>query len=218
MPRHWKQWLRKSLSSLTTTAGAEDEPVKRLPVLLPHCDEHLVGAVQLLSIFHPHNVRFRHSLNSAAEPDRVALRHRLIGWMFGKQHSCGRNVGASTSHDKVNVYPLPRITKQKGQSSCATTSSESFFFGIIQTFVISAGWHHQLIRPIINHLWHHQPSFPSTDDITKNTSSWIMQRQNYIMNVYNEQTLKYIRTPTLKRIKHLLRALQAVIITRWCTW
>lgn len=79
--------------------GAEDdtvvtEPVKRLPVLFPHCDEHLVGAVQLLSIFHPHNVRFCHSLNSAAEPDLFALRHRLIGWMFRKQHSCGRKAGA----------------------------------------------------------------------------------------------------------------------------
>lgn len=71
-----------------------DEPVKRLPVLLSHCDEHLVGAVQLLSILHPHDVGFSHSLNSAAESYRISLRHRLIGWMFGKQHSCRRNARA----------------------------------------------------------------------------------------------------------------------------
>lgn len=59
-------------------------------MLLPHCDEHLVGAVQLLSVLHPHDVGFRHSLNGAAEPDGVPLGHRLIGWMFGKGHSCRR--------------------------------------------------------------------------------------------------------------------------------
>lgn len=60
-------------------------------MLLPHCDEHLVGAVQLLSILHPRDVGLHHSLNGAAEPDGVPLGHRLIGWMFGKQHSCRRD-------------------------------------------------------------------------------------------------------------------------------
>lgn len=106
-----------------------DEPVKCLPVLLSHCDEHLVGAVQLLSILHPHDVRFSHSLNSAAESYRISLRHRLIGWMFCKQHSCRRNVRAlkqdttgRTLINTVKAYPLRCITKQRSKSRVTTSS------------------------------------------------------------------------------------------------
>lgn len=69
-------------------------------MLLSHCDEHLVGAVQLLSILHPHDVGFRHSLNGAAEPDRVPLGHRLIGWMFGEGRSCRRDASHETGHQQ----------------------------------------------------------------------------------------------------------------------
>lgn len=66
-------------------------------MLLSHCDEHLVGAVQLLSVLHPHDVGLRRSLNGAAEPDGVPLRHRLIGWMLGKRRSCRREARPSNT-------------------------------------------------------------------------------------------------------------------------
>ncbi len=68
-----------------------DEPVVGLPVLLSQCDEHLVGAVQLLSVLHPHDVRLRHALNRTAQPSRVPLRHRLIGRVLCEQHTCSKD-------------------------------------------------------------------------------------------------------------------------------
>lgn len=69
---------------------AVDKPVEGLPVLLSQRDEHLVGAVELLAILHPHDVGLRHALHSAAQPRRVPLRHRLIGWVLGEVHTCSR--------------------------------------------------------------------------------------------------------------------------------
>ena len=60
-------------------------------MLLSQCDEHLVGAVQFLSVLHPHDVRLRHPLDGTAEPSRVPLRHRLIGRVLREQHTCRRD-------------------------------------------------------------------------------------------------------------------------------
>lgn len=56
-------------------------------MLLSQRDEHLVGAVELLSVLHPHDIRFRETLDGTAEPSRVALRHRLIGRVLGERHA-----------------------------------------------------------------------------------------------------------------------------------
>lgn len=67
------------------------EPVVGLPVLLSQCDEHLVGAVEFLSVLHPHDVGLRHSLNRTAQPGCVPLRHRLIGRVLRERHTCSRD-------------------------------------------------------------------------------------------------------------------------------
>lgn len=79
---------------------AKDEPVEGLPVLLSQRDEHLVGAVELLTILHPHNVGLRHALHSAPQPRRVPLRHRLIGWVLGEVHTCNKD-------KPITAGPLP---------------------------------------------------------------------------------------------------------------
>lgn len=57
-----------------------------LPVLLSQRDEHLVSAVEFLSVLHPHDVGLRHSLNRTAQPHSVPLGHRLVGRMLRKRH------------------------------------------------------------------------------------------------------------------------------------
>lgn len=80
--------------------AAVDEPVEGLPVLLSQSDEHLVGAVELLAILHPHDVGLCHALHSAAQPRRVPLRHRLIGWVLGEVHTCNKD-------KPITAGPLP---------------------------------------------------------------------------------------------------------------
>ena len=58
-----------------------------LPVLLSQSDEHLVRAVQLLSVLHPHDVGLRQTLDGTAQPRRVALRDRLVHRVLREDHT-----------------------------------------------------------------------------------------------------------------------------------
>lgn len=81
-------------------------PVVRLPVLLSQCDEHLVGAVEFVSVLHPHDVGLRQSLNGTAQPHRVPLRHRLIGRMLRERHTCSRDTRGEYERGPVSARCL----------------------------------------------------------------------------------------------------------------
>lgn len=67
-----------------------DQPVESLPVCFSQRDEHLIHAVEFLSIFHPEDIGIRDAENRTAEPRGVPLRHRLIGRMLRENHTCRR--------------------------------------------------------------------------------------------------------------------------------
>lgn len=86
--------------------------MKRLPVLLPQGDEHLVGAVEFLSVLQPHDVRLHQALDGAAQPHGVPLGHCLIGRVFGKQHTWRRRkheVKSLPSVDTVAVVSMVTV-------------------------------------------------------------------------------------------------------------
>lgn len=84
-----------SLTGVQRMIAAVDEPVEGLPVLLSQRDEHLVSAVELLAILHPHDVGLHHTLHSTAQPRRIPLRHCLIGWVLGEVHTCNKDKNQS---------------------------------------------------------------------------------------------------------------------------
>ena len=94
------------MSDSHSDSMTNSEPVERLPVTLSQCDEHLVRAQHFVSVLHPHDVGFCHSLDSTAQPGCVTLRHRLIGRMLGERHTC------SWTHTHTHTHSCVSITSE----------------------------------------------------------------------------------------------------------